>query len=234
MLAVLIVGSVFLIFKLMEKPTPPDPLAAIHITTDAGYNEANKEAYEFGQVVFPKLASNEALTETDIDYLEKMIRLYDGMIAYRPGNPLPNLTAGESFLILRKYPEAAQRLRQFLVSTEGATDPKMKIAQGDAHFLLSQTLFAQKTYQDSLKEINDALAIDGKVSDYWTQKASVLLQLEQFHQSIDAAKTALKLNPQDGHAKGIIAIAKMAESDQAKKAKSGSGTSPAAPPAAGG
>lgn len=193
-------------YEFFAHPKPPDPYQAVNITDDAGYTEASKEALAFSSATFPKIQLGGQLNEQDIQNLTKSIQLYDGMLAYKPGNPLPGLTAGEAFLALQKNDRAIDRFKQFLTQSSLINDSRLKVAQADAHFLMSKAYFNEHNYQTALDEVNVALAAYPKASAYLTQKASIYLQMNQVDQARTFAKAAIAIDPTDSHAKGILSL----------------------------
>ncbi len=204
--SVLLTLAILVLFEFFGHPKPPNPYKAVEITDEAGYKEANKEAEAFSSAVFPKVELSEPLDETDISNLTKAIRLYDGMLAYKPGNPLPGLTAGEAFLALNKNNHAIERFQQFLIEIKLLNDPRLHVARADAHYLLSKAYFNLHDYPTSLKEVNKALALYPNTATYLTQEASLYLQMNQPEKAVELAKKALKIDPSESHAKGIISL----------------------------
>lgn len=185
-----------------------DPFSGVDVTNVQQYDEANREAVTLASPVFAKVDQGESLSKTDKEDLQKSITLYRGMLNYRPNEAIAHYGIGQAFQALGDQDQAITEFNAFLFGSKDATDPRLKIAQADAHYLISQSLFKLAKYDEAVNEATKALENFPKTANYLAMRASAYVQLKKIPEAKKDIDAALKSDPLNVQAKGLQLLLK--------------------------
>lgn|GEM_PF-4098264 len=208
MLSVVVVVVVAIYLYVGSKTSNQSPFRAVLISNDAGYLEANREALQLARDGLAKFGNHESLTVGDKVDLTHAIRLYKGMLEYKPASAIPNLTIGMAYQALGFPDQAISTLKDFITGTQTSKNPDVIQARSDAHWITSKCYFDEHNYSESAKQSTEAIKLNKNVARYYSQRASAELQLKQISLAINDATKASQLDPNDPQAHGILSLLK--------------------------
>ena len=181
-----------------------DPLAPVLVSSQANYMEANKEAVERAGPALQKFGVHQPLSTTDETNIMDSIRLYRGILAYKPSDAAPYLALGMCYQVLGMDQRAIDSFNSYLVGSKALKGPGVAQSRTDTYWLLSKTYYSLHAYGESANQATKAIKLDPNIARYYTQRASALLQEKNYKSAKLDAEHALKLNPQDEHAQGLL------------------------------
>jgi len=169
----------------------------IIIVTVCAFGQSAKKYYKAGQEFADNLKYDDAIVQ------------YTSAIGLEPSNSDYYYVRGLAYANLLKYQEAKADFEKALVFT-----PK------DVDAMISLASVCNKTgnYQQSLKLLNHASALDNRNSRIYPEKVIALANLGMYDQALDVSDTAIiiKDTPMDYYWRGII-YRKLNNETQAKK-----------------
>ena len=189
-----------------------DPLAPVVVANQAQYLEANKEALLLAGPPLQKFGQNHPLDATDNIDIDHAIRLYRGILAYKPSDAAPYLTLGMCYQALGMDERAISAFKAYLIAGKALKGSAIVQSRTDTYWLLSKSYFDLHAYGEAADQAGKAIKLNPHIARYYAQRAAALLQEKNYIQAKKDAETALKLDPSNVRAKGVIGLLNMSKS----------------------
>lgn len=191
---------------------PELPGGGVAISSDAEYQDAKIKMEELTKGRLQALDAGKTLSPEDLKKLREASEILDRMNLYSPLKSGLHFLSGKIHLALGEDQIASERFRQcaFVATNEIAIEPQntlpIKLTAAEASYQLSMLLLVQRDLPGAFKAADEAVKTVPQSPNYLVARGSALNELRRPAEAKRDLLAALKLDPNNSRAKGILRL----------------------------
>jgi tetratricopeptide (TPR) repeat protein len=197
---------------LVGKPSDPNKPP---INSQSDYQDVLNLAQKLSQSHLEAFDDGQPMSDSDQRDLQRAALLFDDLAEARPVNIGNYIGAGKCYQAIGKDTEAIRRFQQGLATVPPDPIPAILDTAIETHYLLSVSFFNVHDNDASLKEVNTAINLYGRVSPiYLAQRANIYIQQKKYKEANDDLMKGLQVDPEHKKSKALLKLLLLGAGDQ--------------------